>query len=373
VREPALRVLIADGQRTLKVHEGGAVDARTRRIAVHQRREHEQAIAVLLDVERHPRLLARADLRQRLRAHVDVDARGERRQRLADQLRKRGARDGERLRQLLEPRAGEVDGADGAQHVVGGADHAERDHLAHAAVRLDAHAHTAVRVLDDRARHHRISAGRDLLVVDLRTAFGADAHPTVAGLAPPHVTRVGEHGEQAIELVAGERSGAPEQLIGGQVGLDRRDVRGLALADQRQERVGELLGAIAADQQALDDDAAGLGAQHVADRRRGDRRLGQLATGALGREHGGDDVRAHGFLAPARALPLQVLGLEDDFERGGAARDADLELELAPALGQAVDPSVAGERHPLRPGAFGRLGANRVAELGQHGDPRGLA
>ena len=132
------------------------------------------------------------------RAHVDVDPLRERGQRLADQLGDRRARHVERLRQLLEARAGEIDRADRPQHVVGRAHDADRDDLAHAVgSALDADAHAIVRVLDDRARQHRLAARRDRVA------------------APAHVARVGEHLEQAIELLAAERTGAhAEDLIG---------------------------------------------------------------------------------------------------------------------------------------------------------------
>jgi hypothetical protein len=349
VHQLALGILVANRQRTVQVHDAATVDARARRIAVHERREHVQAVAVLLDVEDHPRILAAANLGQRTRADRDLDALGERRDRLADELGERRARDVEPLRQLLELRAGEIDRADRTQHVVGRADDADRDDLAHQRIGLDRHPHATARILDQRARQDRLGARGDRLA------------------EPADVARVGEHAQQAIQSLAGDRAGPRgDQRIGQDVGLDARDAAGLALGDERHQRAGQGFGVVAADQHPLHRDAAGGRGQQIADRRGGGGRLGELVAGLFGRQDRGDDVRADRLLARAAALPLAVRRVQDHVERGRSARNPDLERDLVAGPAVADHPLVAGQRDALRPDPIGRLGPDRVAERLEH-------
>jgi hypothetical protein len=56
-----------------------------------------------------------------------------------------------------------------------------------------------------------------------------------------------------------------------------------------------------------------------------------------------------------------MLGVEQDLEWRGSSRDTNLELELVPALDASGHPPLAREGDTLRPGAFGRFTADRVA------------
>jgi hypothetical protein len=360
----ALGVAVAHRDGVAELDQAIAVDAGQRRIAVHQHRQDGDGVALVGDLQLDPRRLAPGQRRQALGPHLDRQLLAQLGQDLRRQHRPLRVAVQVLHRQVLEPGPDQVARGDGLQ---GGADpgHADGDDLGQLGRAGDLEQDVGAVIPRDGARHQRLGAAGDRLAL------------------PAHVLGAGQHREQPLELVAVDGAAArAQQLVGGEVGLGRGDLRaGGAAGDHGDERASQPLHHVAAHDLALDRHPAASrldAVAHVATdvgRGRQRRRGAGLAVGRgdRQRQQRADDVRADGLAARAVALPLLVLEVEDDLERGGPGRHPHLELDLVAPLRRAADPAVAGQAHALRPGPLvggGAGGGLELLDAGIHGNPQ---
>ena len=338
-QQPLFGELVAHRHRIGERDQAARVDPRDGRVAVDERRQHAEGIALLRDLELDPRPRV-GGARQLARADLDRDALLERGQHLGDQLDDLPRAEIAAGPQLLQLARAQLALADRPQGVA----------AQHAAVGED--------LGDALVLHHREPKPGPLI---LEPADDADrvARDLQRGAVEEEVGQIGQSADELRHQLARQPAAPvePEQQIDrhvGRAGDERRSLE-TSRGDGRQGARERLAPAALERKRALEEQAALGPGEEVVDAGDAGRGLGELLAAlarAPQRDGRGRDVHAHLLVRRAVAAPVLVLFLEIQghraADRGAGGRDPE-DGDLAVGA-VADDRAGAHQLHRARPG-----------------------
>ncbi len=355
-RSLALHVVAAHGHGVAQGHDLAAVDARDRRIAVHERGQHRERVPLVREVHRDARAHVGGLARQPRRRDDDVELRLELRQDARHEVGRSDCAKSTLERQPLEELARRRHLAEGPQRVRGAHD-AARHHFDHLGRALEAKPEAVGprgRVLDGRARHDGRAGNAHGRAVERDLGAARERLEEVGDARREHrlARRRAEHAVDA-HVVVGRRQGRELRAAGAIAGerLLELLLAPVGVHEEARHREQPVAPAEAVDE-----------ARRLGGRGRAGERLALLG-GLRHRDRGGHDVHARVDLALAVARPLGGVGVERDRRGDGEPGRADAQRDLAGAGAGERDGVLPRELHALRPDARQARLPNRVEEL----------
>ena len=345
---PTLGRHVAQRNRAAQVDQLARVDARDRRRAVDQRRQHAEAGGGLIELENDARGEVAHDRGQSVAADIDSGAPRQIGQHHGHQLPHLGGRERAPLWQVLQPDAAELGLAEAVQRsapVVLAQHHASRHRAPHARVGRDGESH-----LGGSPRAGGVGQrgdGQDLLLGD-RDRHAVELDPPGARQDPHQPVELGRQQHGAVR----RRAARLQQRVRAQIHVLDLQPRGLGRVGEaaRQRAAERCFTPVRLDQHAREPQSSLAAREAVADPR--DHALGRRGAFFLRRRQG--DRRRRDVLAwahPRGAVTLRFVfgGVEDHRRRHDPSRGSHPQHDLFGAARLDGDRAGARERHTLRP------------------------